>query len=210
MEGQVDPGRYILGDTLSVLDLYVTVVSRWAGGRARFNEAAPKLAEVARRVDADPRLRDVLGRAVSVRLILPLRGRIYRPCSTKLKPSTPELFTGGGWLGSRSMARVSDGGRGLAGPPGTRRSRSSLAGGLFDHRGDAVAAGEGGALHRLGAQVVEALHAPLPGLPVQHVQVPLVDVAGRKMLTDCDWQMSGVRSAASSTIQRWSISKAVL
>jgi GST-like protein len=58
MEGQVDPGRYILGDTLSVLDLYVTVVSRWAGGRARFNEAAPKLAEVARRVDAEPRLRD--------------------------------------------------------------------------------------------------------------------------------------------------------
>ena len=59
MEGQVDPGRYILGDTLSVLDLYVTVVSRWAGGRARFNEAAPKLAEVARRVDAEPRLRDL-------------------------------------------------------------------------------------------------------------------------------------------------------
>ena len=56
MEGQVDPGRYILGDTLSVLDLYVTVVSRWAGGRARFNDAAPKLAAVARRVDAEPRL----------------------------------------------------------------------------------------------------------------------------------------------------------
>jgi GST-like protein len=32
------------------------VVSRWAGGRARFNDAAPRLAEVARRVDADPRL----------------------------------------------------------------------------------------------------------------------------------------------------------
>jgi GST-like protein len=32
------------------------VVSRWAGGRARFDAAAPKLAEVARRVDADPRL----------------------------------------------------------------------------------------------------------------------------------------------------------
>jgi GST-like protein len=56
MERQVDPGRYILGDALSVLDLYVAVISRWAGGRGRFNEAAPKLAEVARRVDADPRL----------------------------------------------------------------------------------------------------------------------------------------------------------
>jgi GST-like protein len=56
MDAQVDPGRYILGDDLTVLDLYVTVVSRWAGGRGRFDEAAPKLAGVARRVDADPRL----------------------------------------------------------------------------------------------------------------------------------------------------------
>ena len=58
MESQVDPGRYILGDDLSVLDIYVAVISRWAGGRARFNEAAPKLAAVARRVDAEPRLRE--------------------------------------------------------------------------------------------------------------------------------------------------------
>jgi GST-like protein len=58
MEAQVDPGRYILGDELSVLDLYVAVISRWAGGRGRFNDAAPKLAEVARRVDTDPRLAD--------------------------------------------------------------------------------------------------------------------------------------------------------
>ena len=57
MDSQVEPGRYILGDDLTVLDLYVTVISRWAGGRGRFNEAAPKLAQVARRVDAEPRLR---------------------------------------------------------------------------------------------------------------------------------------------------------
>jgi GST-like protein len=56
MESQTRPGRYILGDELTVLDLYLAVVSRWAGGRARFDAAAPKLAEVARRVDADPRL----------------------------------------------------------------------------------------------------------------------------------------------------------
>jgi GST-like protein len=56
MNSQVDPGDYILGDDLSVLDIYVAVISRWAGGRGRFNEAAPKLAAVARRVDADPRL----------------------------------------------------------------------------------------------------------------------------------------------------------
>ncbi len=41
-----------------MLDLYVAVISRWAGGRARFNAAAPRLAEVARRVDAEPRLRE--------------------------------------------------------------------------------------------------------------------------------------------------------
>jgi GST-like protein len=56
MNSQVDPDDYILGDHLTVLDLYVAVISRWAGGRARFNAAAPKLAAVARRVDADPRL----------------------------------------------------------------------------------------------------------------------------------------------------------
>ena len=56
MDGQVDPGRYILGDDLSVLDLFVTVVSRWGERRRRFYEAAPKLGRVVRRVDADPRL----------------------------------------------------------------------------------------------------------------------------------------------------------
>jgi GST-like protein len=56
MDAQVDPGRYILGDELSVLDLYVTVVSRWGPGRARFYQEAPKMTEVVRRVDADPRL----------------------------------------------------------------------------------------------------------------------------------------------------------
>jgi GST-like protein len=56
MDGQLEPGSYILGDDLTVLDLYVTVVSRWPPGRDRFAEAAPQLARVARRVDADPRL----------------------------------------------------------------------------------------------------------------------------------------------------------
>jgi GST-like protein len=56
MDAQVDPGRYILGDDLTVLDLYVTVTSRWSPRRRRFYEVAPKLASVVRRVDADPRL----------------------------------------------------------------------------------------------------------------------------------------------------------
>lgn len=56
MEGQLDPGRYLLGDELTVLDLYVTVVSRWGPRRRRFYEVAPRMSEVVRRVDADPRL----------------------------------------------------------------------------------------------------------------------------------------------------------
>jgi GST-like protein len=57
MDAQVSPGVYILGDELSVLDLYVTVISRWGPRRKRFYVEAPKLAEVVRRVDAEPRLR---------------------------------------------------------------------------------------------------------------------------------------------------------
>lgn len=56
MDAQVDPGRYILGDELTVLDLYVTVVSRWGPRRRRFYDVAPKLSHVVRRVDAEPRL----------------------------------------------------------------------------------------------------------------------------------------------------------
>lgn len=56
MDAQVEPGRYILGDTLTVLDLYVTVVSRFRPRRQRFYAVAPKMAEVVKRIDADPRL----------------------------------------------------------------------------------------------------------------------------------------------------------
>ena len=58
MDKQIAPGRYILGDDLSVLDLYVTVVSRVGPWRTRFYQTAPKMAEIVRRVDADPRLTD--------------------------------------------------------------------------------------------------------------------------------------------------------
>jgi len=56
MDSQLRPGRYLLGDDLSVLDLYVTVVSRFGPWRERFSEVAPSLAPVVRRVDEDPRL----------------------------------------------------------------------------------------------------------------------------------------------------------
>lgn len=56
MESQLTPGRYLLGDRMTVLDLYVAVISRWGPRRVRFYEVAPRMAEVVRRVDADPRL----------------------------------------------------------------------------------------------------------------------------------------------------------
>jgi GST-like protein len=59
MGTQVSPGRYLLGDDLSVLDLYVATASRWSPGRQRFYEVAPGLAEAIRRVDAHPRLAEL-------------------------------------------------------------------------------------------------------------------------------------------------------
>ena len=56
MDSQIAPGRFLLGDELSVLDLYVAVASRWTPRRARFYAEAPRMAEVVRRVDALPAL----------------------------------------------------------------------------------------------------------------------------------------------------------
>lgn len=54
--GLAPNGRFLLGETISVLDLYVAVVSRWRPGRRAFYAAAPGLAAAARAVDAEPRL----------------------------------------------------------------------------------------------------------------------------------------------------------
>ena len=62
MDEQVAPGDYILGDALSVLDLYVAVMSRWTPRRKVFYQVAPKLTAVVRRVDADPRLAEFWAR----------------------------------------------------------------------------------------------------------------------------------------------------
>ena len=56
MDSQLEPGRWLLGDELTVLDLYVATASRWTPGRGRFAEVAPGMAEVVRRVDALPEL----------------------------------------------------------------------------------------------------------------------------------------------------------
>lgn len=56
MEDATAAGPYMLGQSLGVLDLYVAVVSRFRPRRQRFYAVAPRLGEVVRRVDADPRL----------------------------------------------------------------------------------------------------------------------------------------------------------
>jgi GST-like protein len=56
MESQIEPGRWLLGDELTVLDLYVAVASRWTPRRDRFAQVAPKMAAIMTRVDALPEL----------------------------------------------------------------------------------------------------------------------------------------------------------
>lgn len=59
MGAQIRPGRYLLGDELSVLDLYVATVSRFRPRRERFYAEAPSMAAAIRRVDTDARLTDL-------------------------------------------------------------------------------------------------------------------------------------------------------
>jgi GST-like protein len=59
MESQIAPAPFLAGETIGVLDLYVGVISRWGPRRRRFYEVAPKMGEVVRRVDAEPRLADL-------------------------------------------------------------------------------------------------------------------------------------------------------
>jgi GST-like protein len=56
MNDQIEPGMFLLGDELGVLDIYVAIVSRWSPRRARFYLEAPKMGAIVRRVDGDPRL----------------------------------------------------------------------------------------------------------------------------------------------------------
>lgn len=60
MEANLVPGHYLLGDALSALDVYVTIVSRWTPRDALHQTIAPRIAEVVRRVEADPRLAGLL------------------------------------------------------------------------------------------------------------------------------------------------------
>ena len=56
MDRSITPGAWLLGDDLTVLDLYVTVVSRWTPRQPLHQNIAPRIGEVVRRVEAHPRL----------------------------------------------------------------------------------------------------------------------------------------------------------
>lgn len=62
MEAAMEPGAFLLGERLTILDLYVTVVSRWTPRARLHGEIAPRIGTVARRVEADPRLADLWSR----------------------------------------------------------------------------------------------------------------------------------------------------
>jgi GST-like protein len=59
MDRQIKPGTFLLGDVMTVLDIYVAIVSRWSPRRTRFYREAPRMAEIVRRVDADSRLANI-------------------------------------------------------------------------------------------------------------------------------------------------------
>ena len=52
-------GPWFLGERWSVLDVYISVMTRWRPGRAWFAEHAPKLSAIAAAVDRDKRLAQV-------------------------------------------------------------------------------------------------------------------------------------------------------
>ena len=57
MDAQLSPARYLLGNDLSMLDLYVAVISRFGPWRERFHAEAPRMTPAIRRVDDEPRLK---------------------------------------------------------------------------------------------------------------------------------------------------------
>jgi GST-like protein len=62
MDAQVEPDTFLIGDDISVVDIYVTVISRWEPGRRRFYEIAQRMGEIVRRVDGEPRLANLWAR----------------------------------------------------------------------------------------------------------------------------------------------------
>jgi GST-like protein len=65
MDSQLRPAKYLLGDSLSMLDLYVAVISRFGPWRERFYLEAPNMTPAVRQVDGEPRLKALWERRFS-------------------------------------------------------------------------------------------------------------------------------------------------
>jgi GST-like protein len=60
MEAGLKPsGPYLLGEDLTVLDIYVTVVGRWTPRKALHETIAPGIGAVIRRIESEPRLAEL-------------------------------------------------------------------------------------------------------------------------------------------------------
>jgi GST-like protein len=54
MESAVAPAPFLLGSEMTILDVYLAMMSRWTPGRAWFEESCPKLTGAARAAEAHP------------------------------------------------------------------------------------------------------------------------------------------------------------
>jgi GST-like protein len=72
MEAGLRPtGPYLLGEDLTVLDIYVTVVGRWTPRKALHEIIAPGIAAVIRRIESEPRLAEVWAKRFPLRFASP-------------------------------------------------------------------------------------------------------------------------------------------
>lgn len=55
-------GSFVFGETVTALDVFVSVMSHWSPGRERIREAAPRLVSAAERFEADPRIASLFAR----------------------------------------------------------------------------------------------------------------------------------------------------
>lgn len=68
MEADLAPaGPYLLGEDLTVLDIYVTVVGRWTPRKALHETIAPKIGAVIRRIESEARLTELWARRFPLR-----------------------------------------------------------------------------------------------------------------------------------------------
>lgn len=56
------PGRFLLGDSLSLLDVYVAMMCRWLPGRSSFASVCPALLPAVEATEADPIIAEVWAR----------------------------------------------------------------------------------------------------------------------------------------------------